>query len=223
MPSAQKRKVLEKTRKRQNRGVLYLVIAIVLIVIVAGGVYAYISSLPPPPPDTIYATFNTSLGTFEVALFRSQTPITVNNFVTLARSGFYNNLYWWRVQPGFVIQTGDANAKSGGGSNSTWGSYQGTTIPDEIVSSLHNYAGYLAMAKTTAPNSGSTQFFINLADANSAQLDGTYTVFGHVISGMNVVTATGNVPVYPAPPNGVCCQTKPPNPFITSITISNGP
>ena len=89
MPSAQKRKVLEKTRKRQRRGVVYLLLAVVLIVIIAVGVYAYVSSLPP---GIIYATLNTSKGTFEVELYRSQTPITVNNFVNLARSGFYNNL-----------------------------------------------------------------------------------------------------------------------------------
>lgn len=222
MPSAQKRKVLEKTRKRRNRGVLYLVITIVLIVVVVGGVYAYISSLPPPPPDIIYATLNTSMGTFEVELFRSQTPTTVNNFVNLAKSGFYNNIVWHRIQPGFVIQTGDENTKNGGGTNSTWGQYQGTTIPDEIVSSLHNYAGYMAMANTGAPNSGSTQFFINLVDS-SGSLDGKYTVFGKVISGMTVVSAIGNVPVYPAPPGGVCCQPKPPLPFLVSVTISNNP
>lgn len=220
MPSAQKRKVLERTRKRKNRGVLYLLIVIVLIGIVVVGVYAYVSSLPP---DKIYATLNTSKGTFEIELYRSLTPITVNNFVNLAKSGFYNNLVWHRIQPGFVIQTGDENTKNFvGGNNSTWGTYQGTNIPDEIVSSLHNYAGYMAMANTGAPNSGSTQFFINLVDSSSS-LDGKYTVFGHVISGMDVVNAIGNVPVYPAPPTGVCCQPKSPFPFLTSVTISNTP
>ncbi len=222
MPSAQKRKVLEKTRKRTSRGLLYLILAIVLIVIVGVGVYAYVSSLPPPPPDIIYATLNTSKGTFEVELYRSQTPITVNNFVNLAKSGFYNNLVWHRIQSAFVIQTGDENTKNGGGNNNTWGQYQGTTIPDEIVSSLHNYAGYMAMANTGAANSGSTQFFINLVDS-SANLDGKYTVFGHVISGMDVVNAIGGVPVYRAPPSGVCCQPSPPLPFLTSVTISNTP
>ncbi len=221
MPSAQKRKVLEKTRKRTSRGLLYLILAIVLIVIVGVGVYAYVSSLPPPPPDIIYATLNTSKGTFEVELYRSQTPITVNNFVNLAKSGFYNNLVWHRIQSAFVIQTGDENTKNGGGNNNTWGQYQGTTIPDEIVSSLHNYAGYMAMANTGATNSGSTQFFINLVD--TASLDGKFTVFGRVISGIDVVNAIGTVPVYPAPPNGVCCQPKPPLPFLTSVTISNTP
>lgn len=220
MPSAQKRKVLEKTRKRKSRGFLYLILAVVLIVIVAVGVYAYVSSLPP---DTIYATLNTSKGTFEVELYRSLTPITVNNFVNLAKSGFYNNLVWHRIDSTFVIQTGDENTKNGGGNNNTWGQYQGTIIPDEIVSSLHNYAGYMAMANTGAANSGSTQFFINLFDKNSASLDGKYTVFGHVISGMNVVNAIGGVPVYPAPPGGVCCQPSPPLPFLTSVTISNTP
>ncbi len=222
MPSAQKRKVLEKTRKRTSRGLLYLVLAIVLIVIVGVGVYAYVSSLPPPPPDIIYATLNTSKGTFEVELYRSQTPITVNNFVNLAKSGFYNNLVWHRIDSTFVIQTGDENTKNGGGNNNTWGQYQGTIIPDEIVSSLHNYAGYMAMANTGAANSGSTQFFINLVDS-STTLDGKYTVFGHVISGMNVVNAIGGVPVYPVPPGGVCCQPRSPLPFLTSVTISNTP
>ncbi len=221
MPSAQKRKVLEKTRKRKNRGFLYLILAVVLIVIVGVGVYAYVSSLPPPPPDIIYATLITSKGTFEVELYRSQTPITVNNFVSLAKSGFYNNLVWHRIQSAFVIQTGDENTKNGGGNNNTWGQYQGTIIPDEIVSSLHNYAGYMAMANTGAANSGSTQFFIDLVDTPS--LDGKYTVFGHVISGMDVVNAIGAVPVYPAPPNGVCCQPRPLLPFLTSVTISNTP
>ncbi len=220
MPSAQKRKILEKTRKRKSRGLLYLILAVFLIVIVGVGVYAYVSSLPP---DIIYATLNTSKGTFEVELYRSQTPITVNNFVNLAKSGFYNNLVWHRIQAGFVIQTGDENTKNGGGNNNTWGQYQGTTIPDEIVSSLHNYAGYMAMANTGAANSGSTQFFVNLVDSNSASLDGKYTVFGHVISGMDVVNAIGVVPVYPVPPSGVCCQPRPTLPFLTSVTISNTP
>ncbi|TMI18689.1 peptidylprolyl isomerase [Candidatus Bathyarchaeota archaeon] len=220
LPSAQKRKVLEKTRKRQRRGVVYLLLAVVLIVIIAVGVYAYVSSLPP---GIIYATLNTSKGTFEVELYRSQTPITVNNFVNLARSGFYNNLVWHRIEARFVVQTGDENTKNGGGNNNTWGQYQGTTVPDEIVSSLHNYAGYMAMANTGAANSGSTQFFINLVDKNSSSLDGKYTVFGRVISGMDVVNAIGVVPVYPAPPSGVCCQPKPPLPFLTSVTISNTP
>jgi len=220
LPSAQKRKVLEKTRKRQRRGVVYLLLAVVLIVIIAVGVYAYVSSLPP---GIIYATLNTSKGTFEVELYRSQTPITVNNFVNLARSGFYNNLVWHRIEARFVVQTGDENTKNGGRNNNTWGQYQGTTVPDEIVSSLHNYAGYMAMANTGAANSGSTQFFINLVDKNSSNLDGKYTVFGRVISGMDVVNAIGVVPVYPAPPSGVCCQPKPPLPFLTSVTISNTP
>jgi cyclophilin family peptidyl-prolyl cis-trans isomerase len=219
LPSAQKRKVLEKTRKRKSRGFLYLILAVVLIVIVGVGVYAYVSSLPP---DIMYATLNTSKGTFEVELYRGQTPITVNNFVNLAKSGFYNNLVWHRIQPAFVIQTGDENTKNGGGNNNTWGQYQGTTIPDEIVSSLHNYAGYMAMANTGTANTGSTQFFVNLVDSSSA-LDGRYTVFGKVITGMDVVSAIGNVPVYPAPPQGVCCQPRAPLPMLTSVTISNAP
>lgn len=223
MPSAQKRKIIEQTRKRQRRGTLYFVIAIVLIAIVAVGVYAYESSLPPSvgSSNIVYAKLNTSKGLFEVELYRSLTPTTVNNFVTLANSGFYNNIVWHRIQPNFVIQTGDPNSRNGGGNNSTWGQYSGTAIPDEIVPSLHNYRSYLAMANTGSPNTGSTQFFINLVDSTS--LDGRFTVFGKVISGMTVVDAIGAVPLYSAPPGGVCCQPQPPFPYLTSVTISNNP
>lgn len=220
MPSAQKQKILEKARKRQRRGRLYLIIAIILVAVVAVGAYAYAISQPPPPPAIMYAKLNTSKGMIEMELFRSQTPITVNNFISLANSGFYNNLVWHRIQPGFVIQVGDPTTANGGGTNSTWGTHGSTPIPDEIVSSLHNYAGYVAMANKGSSNTGSSQFFINLVDSSSS-LDGKFTVFGHVISGMSVATAISNVPLYPAPPNGVCCQPMAPYPYLLSVTISN--
>lgn len=215
MPSPQKQKVLEKKRKRQGRGRLYLVLAIVLIAIVAIGVYAYAAS--QSHPDIVYAKLNTSKGLIEAELYWSKTPQTVSNFVNLAKSGFYTNLVWHRIHPGFVIQTGDPNSRNGL-NNATWGSGGSTpTLPLEIDNSLHNYAGYLGIAHSTDPNSGSSQFYINLAD-NSAALDGKYTVFGKVISGMNVSIAISNVPIY-SPPDG-----QPITPvYLTGVTISNSP
>ncbi len=171
----------------------------------------------------VYAKLATSQGTFEVELFRNQTPTTVNNFVTLAQSGFYNNLVWHRISTGFVIQTGDPNTKNGQGNPCTWG--QGTsskTIPLEIVPSLHNVAGTLGMA---SPANGlpSSQFFVNLGD-NSASLDGRYTVFGKVISGMSVVDALGSLQVSSA--CGSSSDGPPANPssaMLLSVTIQSSP
>src|SRR5256885_9468822 len=104
MPSPQKRRIIEKTRKREKRGRIYLIVALVLIAIVAVGVFAYASS---QSPKIMYAKLNTSYGTIEIELYGNSAPKTVNNFVNLANSGFYSNLLWHRVAKGFVIQTGD--------------------------------------------------------------------------------------------------------------------
>jgi len=215
MPSAQKRRIIEKTRKREKRGRIYLIVALILIAIVAVGVFAYASS---QSPKIVYAKLNTSKGMIEVELYQSQTPTTVTNFVNLAKSGFYSNLVWHRIHPGFVVQTGDPNTRNGGGDNKTWGQGGSSqTIPLEIDNSLHNYAGYLGMARSTDPNSASSQFYINLGD-NSAALDGKYAVFGKVISGMDVANTIGNVPIY-TPPDGQPITLV----FLTSVMISNNP
>jgi cyclophilin family peptidyl-prolyl cis-trans isomerase len=213
MPAAVNRThAIRKTRRKKSLSRIYLLGTLILIVIVGVGLYVYASSRPP---SLSYAKLNTSLGTIEVELYANATPKTVTNFVNLANSGFYNNLVWHRIVKGFVIQTGDPNSRNGL-NNATWG--QGgspTTIPLEIDSSLHNQAGYLGMARSSDPNSGSSQFYINLADNPS--LDGSYTVFGKVISGMDTAYAIGNVPVYPS-------SNQPINPvFLTGVTISNTP
>ena len=215
MPSAQKSRAVQRARRRQSRGRVYLLGALVLIVIVGVGLYVYATS---QPPSIVYAKLNTSQGLIEVELYQSKTPKTVTNFVNLAKSGFYDNLVWHRIHKGFVIQTGDPYSRNGV-NNSTWGTGGSPqTLPLEIDSSLHNDVGYLAMAHATDPNSGSSQFYINLA--NNRALDGNYTVFGKVITGMDSAYAIGNIPVY-TPPDG-----QPINPFsvlLTSVTISNSP
>lgn len=164
----------------------------------------------------LVAILSTSQGTIVVELYRDQTPITVNNFVSLANSGFYANLVWHRIVKGFVIQTGDPTTRNGGGDRNTWGSTGSPqTIPLEIVSSLHNNAGYLGMARGQDRNSGSSQFYINLADNPS--LDGNYTVFGKVLSGMDVALAIGNLPITTQYAGGT---PEPVDPvYLTSVTI----
>ncbi len=136
----------------------------------------------------------TSHGPIEVELFEAQVPKTVRNFVELARSGFYNGLVFHRIVKGFVIQTGDPNTRNGAGRRPEWGTGgSGKTVPLEIVSSLRNDEGTLGMARSSDPNSGSSQFYINLRNNNS--LDGNYTVFGKVTKGIEAVRAISGVAV----------------------------
>jgi len=206
-------------RKKQKRpwGKVAAVVIVALIV-VAGGYYIYETYIYKPSP--IYAEVYTSLGSFEIILYTASAPKTVANFVNLAEQGFYNNLTWHRIEKGFVIQIGDPNTRNGGGNRSLWGTgTSNTTVPFEYDPSLHNYAGYIAMASTAAKTGGSSQFFINLAD-NSANLDGNYAVFGQVIQNMSVVNAIGKVPTESVNLPGGGTQDEPVTPiFITHIVI----
>jgi peptidyl-prolyl cis-trans isomerase B (cyclophilin B) len=150
----------------------------------------------------------------EVELFQGLVPATVNNFVALAESGFYNNLTWHRLQPNFVIQTGDPNTRTGGST---------TTVAFEVVPSLHNNAGYLGMASSGAHLGGTSQFYINLKD--NSQLDGSYAVFGKIVSpsGLNIANAIANLPPNPSCPN-TGLGAPPANPaeaMLISVTILN--
>jgi cyclophilin family peptidyl-prolyl cis-trans isomerase len=165
----------------------------------------------------IYARINTTFGSIEVELFPAAAPQTVANFVNLSKSGFYDNLVWHRIVSGFVIQTGDPLTRNGGGNRSLWGTGGSSkTVPLETNASLHNYVCYLGMARGSDPNSGSSQFYINLV--NNTSLDGQYTVFGRVVTGMNVVDELASVPVNSSdyqPVNLV---------YMTSVTIlASGP
>jgi len=109
-------------------------------------------------------------------------PITTGNFKNLVKTGVYDETIFHRVVANFVIQGGDASAKG----------INVATIQDELPNKHSNIRGSVAMAKTSEPNSATSQFYINLKD-NSATLDSNYSVFGTVIAGMDVVDAIGNV------------------------------
>jgi len=148
----------------------------------------------------VYARIDTSMGSFEVELFPACAPKTVANFVSLAQSGFYDDLVWHRIITSFVIQTGDPNTRGGlNSTRATWG--QGgsnNTVPLEvgICSWIGNYEGYLGMARGPGIDSGTSQFYINLSNSTSnLDLNGYYTVFGKVVSGMSVVLTIGDAPV----------------------------
>lgn len=156
------------------------------------------------PMDTSNATnpvvvFTTSEGVFEVELFSDMMPITTGNFLSLVQDGFYNDTKFHRVIEGFMIQAGDPNTKSD--DVDTYGSGSpGYTIQDEFVEGelLTNTPGTIAMANTGQPNSGGSQFFINVGnntflDFNKEPLTSKHPVFGRVISGMEVVRAIEQV------------------------------
>ncbi len=129
------------------------------------------------------AVITTKYGDITLKLFNNVAPKTVANFEKLANSGFYDETLFHRIVPGFVIQGGDPNTKSG--PSSTWGTGDaGYTIPPEF--SDMNFSLYtVGMARGQDVNSGSSQFFITVGDASF--LDGKYTLFAQVTSGQDVV------------------------------------
>jgi len=169
-------------------------------------------------------------GDIELELFPQSAPRGVANFVNLARTGFYNNILFHRIIAGFVIQAGDPTTKvSGGvpgGTPSSWGQDNGPVgLPTEIDSKLHNSVGTIALAHSSSPNSSGSQFYINLA--NNSNLDGSYTVFGKVISGMSVVTAISQVTPVETSSNSTPGQGTPLGSsayvYITGVDITNSP
>jgi cyclophilin family peptidyl-prolyl cis-trans isomerase len=132
------------------------------------------------------AIIKTNLGNIEIELFAKETPKTVENFVTLAKKGYYNGIIFHRVIKNFMIQGGDPTG-TGTGGQSAWGG----KFDDEIVPSLvFDKEGILAMANA-GPGTNGSQFFITLAP--TTWLNGHHTIFGKVIKGMDVVKAIGNV------------------------------
>ncbi len=123
-----------------------------------------------------FATIKMDIGDIRIELFPEDAPETVNSFVFLARDGYFDGLTFHRVIPGFVAQGGDPTGTGRGG--------PGYTIPDE-VNDRQFLDGTVGMAKTSAPNSGGSQFFICYAP--QPNLDGNYTVFGQIVEGRDVL------------------------------------
>jgi peptidylprolyl isomerase len=210
--------------KRKSNKTLFLAIGIIAIILIGTGVYITLGQsnqpanvsptpTPTPAPTTFTATptpstsattsptsetdplyvggtkvlLHTSMGDITIEL-RNDKPITTTNFIHLVQQGTYNNTIFHRVMAGFMIQGGDPTGTG-------YGDPSIPTINDEIGSNNHNYNGTIAMANTGQPNSGSSQFFINVANNNNlySSFDTSYPVFGKVISGMNVVMAISNV------------------------------
>ncbi|MGE3984856.1 MAG: peptidylprolyl isomerase [Dehalococcoidia bacterium] len=134
------------------------------------------------PAKTYIAVVKTSKGDITMNLAAAQAPKTVNSFVFLSCHGFYDGLTFHRVVANFVIQGGDPNGNGTGGPGYTFGL--------EISDLKHDTVGTLAMARSQDPNSNGSQWYITTAvNSQTTNLDGQYTVFGKVTSGMDVVLA----------------------------------
>ena len=131
------------------------------------------------------AELETSLGNIVIELFTETSPITVNNFVTLSNDGYYNDVIFHRVIKGFMIQGGDPSGTGHG----DMGKYPGYDFEDELNNPMKYEKGIVAMANR-GPNTNGSQFFIMHADY---PLPYQYTIFGKVLSGLDVVETIGNV------------------------------
>lgn len=139
------------------------------------------------PRATYTATMVTSCGTIVFELDAKDAPETVNSFAFLAGKHFYDGLTFHRIDASIdVIQGGDPAGDGSGG--------PGYTIPDELTGEESYVTGTLAMAKTAAPDSGGSQFFI-IYGPKGESLPKDYTIFGHVTEGLDVVKKIARVPV----------------------------
>ena len=139
------------------------------------------------------ATIQTNKGTITFELRPDLAPEHVKNFVDLAQSGFYNGTKFHRVIPGFMIQGGDPNTKTD--NVASWGTGSGPRhIKAEFspASKASHVRGMVSMARSNDPNSASCEFFIVQKD--SLFLDNQYSIFGKVLTGMEVVDAIANAP-----------------------------
>jgi cyclophilin family peptidyl-prolyl cis-trans isomerase len=153
------------------------------------------ATAPKPVPNGPFVALDvaqgrTDLGTITIALYPEKAPVTVKNFLDYVRSGYYDGTIFHRVIPGFMIQGGgltpDVKEKPGG-----------EPIKNEASNGLRNARGSVAMARLDAPNSATSQFFINLRPNYTLDFGirgAGYAVFGEVVEGMDVVDKIAAVP-----------------------------
>ena len=137
------------------------------------------------------AILKTKFGDMDIVFFPEKAPKHVENFIALAKSGFYNGTIFHRVIPGFMIQGGDPNTKDLN-KPETYGQGGPSQRLKAEFNDIPHRRGILSMARTNDPNSAGSQFFIVVKDSNF--LDGQYTVFGEVVKGMEVVDKIVSLP-----------------------------
>ena len=169
--------------KRKSYNTLFLAIAIIVIIVFSIGAYLAVANQGAPatiPPTKVL--LQTTAGNITIDL-KTDKPITSGNFINLVKEGKYDDTTFYRTVATFMIQGGKVSGSV-------------STIKDEIGSNNRNTNYTIAMANA-GPNTGSSQFFINVEDNGqkyAPSFDATYAVFGTVISGKDVVDAIANAP-----------------------------
>ena len=152
-------------------------------------------------------------GTIKLELDADTAPITVTNFLNLAKSGFYDGLTFHRIISGFMIQGGDPNGNGTGGSGKN---IKGEFSKNGVENNIEHVRGVISMARSNQNDSASSQFFIMHKDA--PHLDGMYAAFGHVTSGIEIVDKIcEETPVTDT--NGTVLKEN--QPVITKITVTD--
>ena len=212
-PSAAKKKAAAQKKKAQagfNKKVWIPVICAAVLVI---GLILFFTLRGGDSPSYTATIEVQDYGTITVELDHDAAPITVDNFVKLARSGFYDGLTFHRIMKGFMIQGGDPKGNGTGGSEET---IRGEFAQNGYDNPLKHTRGTISMARESGNmDSASSQFFIMHQD--NASLDGGYAAFGHVTSGMEVVDAVAE-DAKPTDNNGTIPKDQ--QPVITKITIT---
>ena len=150
-------------------------------------------------------------GTIKLELDGDTAPVTVQNFMDLANSGFYDGLTFHRIMDGFMIQGGDPQGNGTGGSDKN---IKGEFAANGVENDISHVKGVISMARAQDPDSASSQFFITVAD--STFLDGQYAGFGHVTEGQDVADKIA-ADAQPLDDNGTIAPED--QPVITTIRI----
>jgi peptidylprolyl isomerase len=193
-------------KKKSNNKKIILIVALLAIVAVTIVAYSMLGNdgSGENVPSGGKVLLETSMGNITIQL-RDDMPITTENFKNLVQQGVYDDTIFHRVIDGFMIQGGDPTGTG-------YGDPSIPNIQDELSETPENrknVKGTVAMAKksdpTTGqviPDSGSSQFFINVVNNSNDEFDGTYPVFGKVIEGIDIVDRISEVPTDGDPPNG---------------------
>ena len=199
--AARMAKYEEERKQRQMRLVLMSVAIAAVVIIASFGAWYF---LKPEETSNPIVVMETSHGVFEVELFMDECPITAGNFKDLVEKKFYIDMTFHRILENFMIQSGDPNGDGTGGPGYS------IEAEDSAQALKHKYAS-IAMANSGSPDTAGSQFYIVTNPEGESQLDGSYAVFGKVVSGMDVVDRISREPVTD---NGQGEQSRPINPVV---------
>ena len=155
-------------------------LTILLIAILVGSKAVYAEDMEKKNP--IVTLEISELGDIEIELYPDVAPNTVRNFISLVEEGYYDSIIFHRVIPGFMVQGGDPTGTGTGGPGYA---IKGEFLQNGFPNQLKHDRGVISMARTSAPNSAGSQFFIMVE--KSPHLDGAYAGFGQVVKGMEIV------------------------------------